>query len=288
MLLLIADLMGLAAWYFLKVRFNVKYELLIVFILTIAMLCYGYIDAKNIRTIQIDILTDKLPADIDRIRIVQISDLHIGRNYDVNQLVSTLKITGMAGPDLIVLTGDTVDMDMRNDEYFHRILSTMKAPLGKFAVTGNHEHYAGMKQAVEFMERAGYTVLRSDWRDLGPIVIAGIDDPGRVVVSRQNDGLELLQSIPENLRNKFILFLRHQPNVPEDIIGLFDLKLSGHTHAGQVWPFRYVVSFVYGVKQGLSVFGDSFLYVSNGTGYWGPPIRFLAPPEVTIIDVIRK
>ena len=288
MLLFVADIIGIFILFMLGTRINPKYKLLFAFMLTFAMFCYGYFEAKDIKTVEISIHTGKLPNDTDSIRIVQISDLHIGKIFDPKQLIKVMGIAGAASPDLIVLTGDIVDIDLREDEYFVKILGGVATSLGKFAVTGNHEHYAGFEQAVDFMSRAGYTVLHSEWYDLGPLVIAGVDDPGRSVVSKENEGYDLLSSLPDDLRNKFILFLKHQPHVHKDTIGLFDLQLSGHTHGGQIWPFRYIVSLLHGAGQGLSDHLGSLLYISNGTGYWGPPVRFLTPPEVTIINVVQK
>jgi predicted MPP superfamily phosphohydrolase len=288
MLFLIADTIGIVIWCLLRIKIKPKYKILVVFILTSVMFCHGYFEAKDIRVVEIFIQTEKLPSDTDSIRIVQISDLHIGKIFCPKQLIKTMEIVGAVSPDLIVLTGDIVDIDLREDEYLAKILGGVAVTLGKFAVTGNHEHYAGLDQAVGFMSRAGYRVLRSDWYDLGPLVIAGVDDPGRSVVSKENEGYSLLSSLPAEMRNKFILFLKHQPHVHEDTTGLFDLQLSGHTHGGQIWPLGYLVSFLHGISQGLSVNENSFLYVSNGTGYWGPPIRFFTPPEVTIINVARK
>ena len=288
MLLLVIDIIGIILRFTLRTRINSKYKLLFVFILTSAIFCYGYFEAKDIKTIEISIQTEKLPVDTDSIRIVQISDLHIGRTFDSKKLVKTMEITSAASPDLIVLTGDIVEAILQDDEYFIKMLDSVKTPLGRFAVTGNHENYAGLEQAVDFIRRAGYVVLRSEWYDLGALVIAGVDDPGRSLVSNQSDVFNLLSSLPDDMRKKFVLFLKHQPHVYEDTTGLFDLQLSGHTHGGQIWPFGYVVGFVNGASQGLSVHKDSLLYVSNGTGYWGPPVRFLTPPEVIIINVIRK
>jgi predicted MPP superfamily phosphohydrolase len=288
LLFLAADVFGFVLRRFKGIKFGSKYELLAVFAVASALVCYGYFESKNIRTIELDIPTDKLPAGADSIRIVQISDLHMGKTFDVDILNRAMEIAESAKPDLIALTGDIVDMDMRRDEYFVKILGSVSAPLGKFAVTGNHEHYSGLDQASDFMERAGYTVLHSEWRDLGPIVVAGVDDPGRDIVSRQNEGLALLSSLPDGPRGKFILFLKHQPHVHEDTTGLFDLHLSGHTHGGQLWPLGYLVCYLHGVEQGLSVYGDSFLFVSNGTGYWGPPVRVGAPPQVIVINVVRR
>jgi predicted MPP superfamily phosphohydrolase len=288
MLFLIIDVIGLTLWCFRKTKINVKYEVLSVFVLAVALSCYGFYEGKNIRTVEITIPTYKLPMDTDVIRIAQISDLHIGRSFDPKQLIRAMELVDAAKPDIIVLTGDMVDMDLREDDYYYKILGSVEAPLGRFAVTGNHEYYAGFDQSVDFMKRAGYKVLHSDWHDLGPLVIAGIDNPGRAMFSRNNDGFNLLSSLPSEMRSKFVLFLKHLPYVHEDYVGLFDLQLSGHTHGGQIWPLRYVVNYLNGTKHGLSVYEDSLLYINNGTGLWGPPIRFLTPPEVTVINVVRK
>jgi len=287
-LLLMTDLIGYAIWRLKGIKFKGNHQLSVIFILAAALLCYGYFEAKDIKTIKIEIPTDKLPLDTDKIRIVQISDLHIGKTFKSDTLIKTMEIARTAKPDLIVMTGDIVDTNMIWHKYLARIFASVETPLGKFMVTGNHEHYAGFEQSVSFMKRAGYKVLHSEWYDLGPIVVAGVDDPGRTAVSKQNNGFDLLSSLRGDLRNKFILFLKHRPHVHKDNIGLFDLQLSGHTHGGQIWPLGYLVNSIHGVKQGLSVYEGSSLYISNGTSHWGPPIRFLTPPEVTVIDIVRK
>ena len=167
------------------------------------------------------------------------------------------------------------------------LLREIKAPLGKFAVTGNHEFYAGLDRSLEFMKQAGFHVLRGEATTVaGLINIAGIDDPvvrgyGR---SREVPEKELLSGLP---KDKFTLFLKHRPDVEKSAEGLFDLQLSGHAHKGQIFPFTLIVRFVFPQIAGLYDFSSgSYLYVSRGSGTWGPPIRFLAPPEVTIIDIV--
>ena len=224
-LFLAADIIGIALWLLRRVKINAKHEVLLVFTLAVALLGYGYFEGANIRAIETTIHTDKLPVGADAIRIAQITDLHIGRYFDPNRLIKAMDVTRAAKPDLIVLTGDIVDMDLRKDEYYYKILGSVDAPLGKFAVTGNHEYYVGFEQSVDFLRRAGYEVLHSDWQDLGPLVVAGVDNPGGVMISMQNHGYDLLSSIPDDLRGKFILFLKHLPYVHEDTIGLFDLQL---------------------------------------------------------------
>jgi hypothetical protein len=162
MLLLIIDIIGIVLCCLRKIKINAKYELLFVFIVVFVVFSNGYFEAKSIKTIEITVQTEKLPIDTDTIRIVQTSDLHIGKIYNPKQSANTMKITNEASPDLIVLTGDTVDIDLREDEYFVKILGDVETPLRKYAVTGNHEHYAGFEQAVDFINRAGCLVLHSD------------------------------------------------------------------------------------------------------------------------------
>jgi hypothetical protein len=156
--------------------------------------------------------------------------------------------------------------------------------LGKFAVIGNHEYYPGLEQSLGFLKRAGFFMMRNEAITVkGSLNIAGIDDPA---VGITVDETAVLSSVQNGL---FTLYLKHRPNVPDATLGLFDLQLSGHTHRGQIYPFNYIVSIPYPYLNGFfSLEQGSYLYTSRGTGTWGPPIRILSPPEVTIIDIVRK
>jgi len=139
------------------------------------------------------------------------------------------------------------------------------------------------------MRNSGFTVLRSEGKTIpGIINIAGIDDPAgrRIGLSREVAEDRLLSQCP---RERFTLLLKHQPLPDTDTIGLFDLQLSGHTHKGQIFPFNLVTKLFFPKHTGyFNLPKQSHLYVSRGTGTWGPPIRFLAPPEITIIDLVYK
>jgi predicted MPP superfamily phosphohydrolase len=160
---------------------------------------------------------------------------------------------------------------------------------GKFAVTGNHEFYAGLDQAVRFTEEAGFTMLRGEARPVaGFMTIAGVDDPTgkRFGLFRGPEEGALLKGVA---RGRFTILLKHEPVIAKDATGLFDLQLSGHTHKGQIFPFNYIVKIFYPHDAGLVHLPQhAFLYVSRGSGTWGPPIRFLSPPEVTIIKLVHE
>jgi predicted MPP superfamily phosphohydrolase len=136
------------------------------------------------------------------------------------------------------------------------------------------------------MKRSGFTVLRDEKLDVAGIALVGLDDPAKF-------GRSILdpERLPEGLTfpdDRFVLLLKHRPQVIEGTEGKFDLQLSGHTHGGQIWPFGHVVKWMNKHVQHLSYRDGSAIYVSNGAGFWGPPLRFLTPPEVTIIDLTRK
>ena len=245
---------------------------------------YGLFEAMNIRT---DTLVLKSPRVTRPIRIAQISDVHLGLLIREPRLSRILEQVRAASPDIFVSTGDLVDGQTDSLNGVGNLLRDVKAPLGKYAVTGNHEFYAGMDRSLEFTMQAGFHVLRGEATTVaGLINIAGVDDP--VVRGYGRSGevpeKELLTGLQ---RDKFTLFLKHRPDVEKSAVGLFDLQLSGHAHKGQIFPWTLLVRLVHPQLAGLYDLGSgSSLYVSRGSGTWGPPIRFLAPPEVTIIDLV--
>jgi predicted MPP superfamily phosphohydrolase len=260
---------------------------LVSMVLSLAILGYGFVEALNIRTETITIETDKLPAIVEKIRIAQISDVHLGLIVGKSRLGRMLASVRKARPDILVSTGDLVDGHMENPETLAGMLKNVPTRYGKFAVTGNHEFYADLEPALAFTETAGFTVLRGKGVTVKDFInIAGVDDPARGPYRPKHmvPEKELLQQLPED---KFTIFLKHQPVISKASLGLFDLQLSGHTHQGQIFPFNLMTRLAYRLPSGLTKVGNpAKVYVSRGTGTWGPPVRFLAPPEVTIIDIV--
>lgn len=247
---------------------------------------YAFFEAGHIRVERVRIASAKIPASAAPLRIAQISDVHLGLIVRDGRARAIADAVRREKPDILVSTGDLVDGEINHLEGLAEILREIDPPLGKYAVTGNHEFYAGIGQAIAFTRRAGFTVLRGESVTLGNGVrIAGVDDPaaGAFGADTRRSEEAALGKAPSPA---FTLFLKHRPWLSGDSRGLFDLQLSGHTHAGQIFPFRLLVRITYPLLSGLRpLAGGGFLYTSRGTGTWGPPMRFLSPPEVTIFDI---
>ena len=187
-------------------------------------------------------------------------------------------------PDILVSTGDLVDGDMSNIESLPALFEKLHPRLGKFAISGNHEVYAGLDESLEAERAFGFTVLAGEVKTVGNVVnIAGVDDPAAGFNENEKEILEKAQN------GLFTILLKHRPEPVGESLGLFDLQLSGHTHYGQIYPFRYFCAMVYPLQNGAYYLSKgSVLYTSRGTGTWGPPIRVLAPPEVAILDIVRE
>jgi predicted MPP superfamily phosphohydrolase len=257
--------------------------------LALLIASYGYFEAKQIRTEHVRIRTTKLPAGLDRLRIVQISDVHLGLIVREERLKRILSAVEKAGPDLLVSTGDLVDADICRMRTFADLLAEVRPKYGKFGITGNHEFYAGLEQALDCARKADITMLRGKSVTVeGLINIAGVDDPAAEYFKFAPTASEeeVLSNLPPG---RFNLLLKHRPVIDKNSLGLFDLQLSGHAHKGQIFPFSlFTKLYYYPVNAGLlELENGSRIYVSRGSGTWGPPIRFLAPPEVTVIDLIR-
>lgn len=254
---------------------------------TLAILAYGYFEAREVHIERVRLASPKIPASVGLVRVVQISDVHIGLLVRGERLKKILEKVREADPDILLSTGDLVDGQLSDMTGIAELFQAIRPKYGKYAITGNHEFYAGLGQAMDFTRKAGFMVLRGEGVAVaGLLNIAGVDDPAgkRTGLSRDVAEKDLLAGLR---RDRFTLFLKHRPVVDRDADGLFDLQLSGHVHKGQIFPFNLVTHLFYPVKIGYSRYpSGSSLYVSRGTGTWGPPVRFLAPPEVTIIELV--
>lgn len=254
-----------------------------------AVASYGWFEARMIRTERVRLSSPKIPAHIGPLRIVQISDIHLGLTVGPERLRRIVDLVRKAKPDILVSTGDLVDGQMTYRDGAMELLETIAPPLGKFAVTGNHEFYAGLDRSLAFTTKAGFRVLRGEAVTVHDIInIVGVDDPAGPGYGSSSTGESALLSSVKN--GKLTLLLKHRPVVDRESMDLFDLQLSGHVHDGQIFPFRLITRFFYPLVAGLYSFSPhgSFLYVSRGSGTWGPPVRFLAPPEITVIDLIGR
>lgn len=259
----------------------------VIFIIAVINI-YGWHEARDIKVERIGLKTSKLPPGIDSLKLVQISDIHFSA---VNGLGFAKKITGILNglePDILVSSGDLFDRGLGDREEIQGLFNAIYTPYGKFATTGNHEFISGIEESTEFAEKAGFRMLRNEVVDpAGFLSIAAVDDPaGKTFGASQQapEAVVLDKLSPDRLN----IFLKHQPRVEKGSQGKFDLQLSGHTHNGQIFPFTLVVSMFYKYMNGFFELGNgSSLYVSRGTGTWGPPIRFLTFPEITVIEFSR-
>lgn len=252
----------------------------------LGIMVYGAFEAYHLRIETIALTTTKLPAKAKSVRIVQISDLHLGLMYYPGRLQPVLKAIDALKPDVLVSTGDLVDGRTPSTESLTAKLQALQAPLGKFAVTGNHEFYMGLENSKRFIEKAGFQLLRNRSVDVGKhLTITGAEDPTGAAVTDPGEA-ELLAA---NSPRRFSLLLKHNPVLLHTNRTRFDLQLSGHTHKGQIFPFSLLIALRYPIRCGLHPLegpNPAHLYVSRGTGTWGPPIRLLASPEITAIDLV--
>lgn len=249
--------------------------------LAVGLGIYGLIDAERLRVEQVRIETDLLPPHVARLTIAQISDVHLGLIHRERALSRVTEVLNALQPDLLVATGDLVDAQIDHLDGLSRHLAELSPPLGKFAVTGNHEFYAGLEQALSFTVNSGFVMLRQQMAEVGPLLLAGVDDPAGGAVDEET----LLQGRD---RQRYTILLKHRPLVHPLAGELFDLQLSGHSHRGQIFPFNWLTGLAYPLQDGLyHLAGGARLYTSRGTATWGPPMRVFAPPEITLIELVR-
>ncbi|HPD56605.1 MAG TPA: metallophosphoesterase [Smithellaceae bacterium] len=253
---------------------------------SLALVVYGYFDAQNIRVQHLKIATEEFLPGRGELRIVQISDVHVGIVIRERRLDRLLQLLSDARPDILVCTGDFLDGELDNIMDDAERFAQIPATYGKIAILGNHEYYAGLKRSVEFIEAAGFQLLRDDYIKIAGITVFGEDDiTGRRPGATQKS--DAFRRLLRESREGFVLLLKHQPHIDQD--AKFNLQLSGHTHGGQLYPFGFIVKLYFPKIYGLHELAPGkLLYVSRGTGTWGPPVRVFAPPEITVIDLIGK
>jgi predicted MPP superfamily phosphohydrolase len=257
--------------------------------LAVALSAYAIVEASRIQVVRVRVVTDRLPASVPSVRIAQITDLHLGLIHRNAKAREVAAIVAREHPDIFVSTGDLVDGQLDGVAELAEILRGIPAPRGKFAALGNHEYYAGIDRSIAFTRKAGFTLLRDESVTIDAAVrIAGVDDPAGARFGRTGGTFEpaLLGDRPDGL---FTVLLKHRPQLDPATGGKFDLQLSGHTHHGQIFPFRLLTRLFFPLLAGNHpVPGGGVLHVSRGTGTWGPPMRFLAPPEITVVDIVRS
>lgn len=253
----------------------------------------GFIQARNRPKIfNVDIQLSRLPQKLQGLKIVQISDLHIGPTIKKDYVQGVVNQVNELNPDLIFFTGDMVDGSVEYLSEDVEPLRNLKAKYGKFFVTGNHEYYSGVEFWEEKVSELGMTNLRNEHQILEiageKLAIAGVTDlkAHQVMKSHQSDPTQAVQGIPDNIPT---IMLAHQPGSAHAAENLnVDLMLCGHTHGGQYFPFHYAVAKAHPYIAGLYQHEDMQVYVNQGTGYWGPPLRLGIPSEITLLELVPE
>jgi uncharacterized protein len=244
----------------------------------------GGVRAVGVKTVRISL--PKLPRDLDGYRIVQISDVHVGPTIGRAFFDDMIDKINALSPDLVAITGDLVDGSVAELGELVRPLQRIRAKDGVFFVTGNHEYYSGAEEWMRFLETLGIRVLRNERvrvRGDAGFDLAGVHDYG---AAQFGPGPDLKKALAGRDPSRALVLLAHQPRHVLEAAKLgTDLQLSGHTHGGQLWPWRYMVYLQQPYVEGLHRHDQAQIYVSRGTGYWGPPMRLLAPAEITNIEL---
>jgi len=234
----------------------------------------------------------RLPAELEGLRIAQISDLHVGPMIRGGYVERVVQRVLDLKPDLIAVTGDLADGVPEKLKVQVQPLSKLKAPLGVYYVTGNHEYYWGAQAWIDKAAELGFIPLLNENRIVSvrgsKVLVAGVTDTfaEQFIPSHRSDPAKAAAT-DEKPALKILLAHRPDSCLEAEPAG-FDLQLSGHTHGGQFFPFSLLIPLFHRYWRGLNRHGRLWLYVNQGTGYWGPPDRFAVPSEITLLHMTKE
>jgi len=252
----------------------------------------GFIGARRVaRVVRVDIPLKGLPGGLDGFTIAQISDIHVGPTIRAPYVRRIVDAVNGLRPDMVAITGDLVDGSVADLAPHARPLTELVSRHGTFFVTGNHEYYSGAHAWVDALRDMGmrvllneHAVLRHAGQDL---VVAGITDYSahQFDPAHRSDPQRAIDGAPADAGARVVL--AHQPrSAAATAAAGFDLQLSGHTHGGQFLPWNFFVPLQQPFVTGLHRQDGMWVYVSRGTGYWGPPMRFGVPSEITLLRLV--
>jgi hypothetical protein len=250
----------------------------------------GYVNALNTRLRTFEIAIDKpAGAGLRNLNIAMASDIHLGTIMGSLRLERIVERLNALEPDIVLLPGDIVDesVSRAEEEKMISCLRSIKAPLGVFSVPGNHEYYGGLEKNLEYLRRGGVRVLQDEAVLVGgAFVLAGRKDP--TALRYQESRLPIRGILEKSGADPKlpIILLDHQPVrlIEAEEAGI-DLQLSGHTHAGQLFPLNLINKKIWEQHWGYLKKGTTQYYVSCGVGTWGPPVRTCSIPEIVRIKV---
>ncbi len=260
----------------------------IVYFSTLIIILVAFINAQLVRVNHFEINTIK-PFKVDKkVRIVAVSDIHLGTIISNNRFNVLVNKINEQKPDIVLLAGDIFDEDISSvinnglGKYFEQI----GARLGVYAITGNHEYFGGVEQKISYLKEHGVKVLIDSTTliDSTFYIVGRNDRQSNFSTGKQRLSVKELTSSLD--MTKPIILLDHQPfNLKESVDSGVDLQISGHTHHGQLWPFNYITSAIFEISSGYKKINNTHFIVSNGFGTWGPPLRLGNRPEILVIDL---
>ena len=261
-------------------------------LLALLVTLVGLVNARRTaRVVEVEVPIADLPAALHGYSIAQISDIHVGPTIKHAYLAAIVKRVNALGADAIAITGDLVDGTVQRLSQHTAPLAQLAAPDGAFFVTGNHEYYSGAEEWITEIRRLGLTVLMNEHvvrgRDGATLMIAGVADytAHHFHPSHRSDPHAAAAGAPDGIHVRILL--AHQPRSASAAADAgFDLQLSGHTHGGQFFPWNLFVPLQQPYVAGLDRLRQLWVYTSRGTGYWGPPKRFGAPSEITLLRLV--
>lgn len=252
----------------------------------------GFVNARRLaRVVKVNVPIRNLPPALHGYAIAQISDIHVGPTIKRPFLTAIVERVNKLGADAIAITGDLVDGSVQRLREHTAPLAQLRANDGVFFVTGNHEYYSGAEEWIAEVRRLGVTVLLNQHvlrrRGDASLMIAGVADfsAHQFNPTHRSDPQRAAAGAPQDVDVRVLL--AHQPrSAPQAAEAGFDLQLSGHTHGGQFFPWNLFVPLQQPFVAGLNRVRDMWVYTSRGTGYWGPPKRFGAPSEITLVRLV--
>jgi uncharacterized protein len=251
---------------------------------SVATVGYGVSQAMGApRLDRVTVPLAKLPRQLDGLRIALVSDIHLGPllgRAHTRRVVDT--INGI-GADLVAVVGDLVDGSVAELGEAAEPLADLRARYGSFFVTGNHEYFSGYEEWIAEVDSLGLRVLQNERVEIEGLDLAGVND---VTGNDYQHAPDFAKALGDRDPARPVVLLAHQPiQVTEAARHGVDLQLSGHTHGGQIQPFGALVRLEQPVVSGLDTVDGTKIYVTNGAGFWGPPVRVGAPPQVSVIEL---
>lgn len=256
--------------------------LLLIICLSAIVVIAGIINFNTIRTTEYQIDVPRGSSDITKLRIAFVADFHLKEDTPEGFVERFVKKVETINPDIMLFGGDIVEGDREDKkmEGFEDLLSSINTTYGVYGVLGNHEHYARQDDG-SFFNRAGIEILNDSVSIIGhSFILAGRNDSH--IRTRESAG-ELLRSVPDSLP---VILLDHRPTEIDQVSRTnADIQLSGHTHAGQLFPVSLITNKVYKLSHGYRKIGNTHFFVSSGIRLWGPPVRTIGKSEIMVIDV---